>query len=339
MNDALMTTSYDLLAFTETWWDDSINIAHVTAGTDFAVFHLNRRGAPYGGVALAVRKNLRPMFKHSWSENDKIEAIAVEFTYDSKLTLIVLVYWPPKNMHRDIVEAQQILQWTEQQPYERKIITGDLNLTGIQWCESEDNVDVLEPNESDARPFERDLTRIFDDMGLVQCNSIPNRNERYLDILLCNFPERIDIVHDIEEQDILKYSLHHRPFVFQIAADAVANETTKTRTKVWTDQKKLKRLLSGIAVPDEIESKEEIEKKIREIYTAISQSTTSVTERIPSWEITHPWLSGNRNYKKLRTELNKAKRVPANKAEVKRLQILMRNIYDRSKKKHFDKLR
>lgn len=213
----LATTSYDILAFTESWWDDTVDASIVTAGTNFDIAYRNRRGNnPYGGVILIARKYLQMRVINQWENLSKIECMSAEVRMGKSNALLTVIYWPPDGMTNNIEEAQLILQWHEEQNHQNKTIVGDLNLSGLDWSESDENIGILVPVLTNARPFERNLASIFDDTGLSQCNTVPNSRGVYLDLWLCNYPEDVVMDHEIELHEVLKYGIHHSPTAFTV---------------------------------------------------------------------------------------------------------------------------
>lgn len=114
------------------------------------------------------------------------------------------------------------------------------------WEQANEENDALIPNIDAARPFERDLVNLFDDHALVQCNQFSNKKGRFFYLFLCNCPELITSINPTEMHEVLKYTKHHQPFLFEMATKLVAADSTKTRTRKRVDHEKLTAFLNEI---------------------------------------------------------------------------------------------
>lgn len=337
LNDLLTTTAYDIVAITETWWTDSESPDIAVAGTDFEVNYRNRVTNPHGGVAIFTKKALRAKVISTWDQLVTVEAISIEIEFSNRKTLISLLYWPPGQMNLDVTDMQTIIQWNEQQPLEDKIILGDFNLSGLSWEESEHQQGIMIPNISNARPFERDVAAQMDDSGFAQMNDSPNSFGHVLDLIFCSKPESCRLKSIFEAHSIIYITREHLPIVLELNYDTCDAPETNYIEKRHVNHQILSQKLAAI-VPCLGNSIEQIRLSLDEIMQAIHDSTKIRKIRIPSWAVRHPWLLDSVGYKKIRAKLQKAKRIPGNATEIRRIHISLRETYDRLKTNYFRKV-
>lgn len=72
INDMLLTTSYDIFALVETWFDQTTLDVHMAAETDFTIHRIDRTRSAHGGVMLLVRENLKARTIKTWTSKRKI---------------------------------------------------------------------------------------------------------------------------------------------------------------------------------------------------------------------------------------------------------------------------
>lgn len=339
MNDLLSTTSSDVIAFCETWWNTSTNTDMIVAGTEFECFYRNRVRDPHGGVAIFIKKILNAKLLMTWPSLEKIEAISLEFESGSKeKTLITLLYWPPGAMNQYIADMQLILQWTAQQPYESKLLLGDFNLANVGWEESEHELGTMLPNIVQARPYERDTISLFDDGGFAQLNANCNANGHFLDLVLYTLPEKFTLLSEIDEHPIyFPITDDHQPVGFELQIGLPIIEEENYIEKRYIDHRMLEQKLAALPINSCV-SQHQTQEYICHLMSIFQEVTRTKRLKVPKWAVRHPWLIESRKYKSLRIELQKAKRIPSNAAEIRRIHINMRIEYEHRKEIYFRKI-
>ncbi|KAM9591180.1 uncharacterized protein ACIBXB_006077 isoform 1-T3 [Morphnus guianensis] len=201
--------SYDLVAITETWWDNSHDWSAAMDG--YKLFRRDRQGRRGGGVALYVRECFDCTELHDC--DDKVERLWVRMRGKANKADIVLgvCYRPP-----DQVEE------TDESFYKRlavvsescaRVLVGDFNFPDICW----------KYNTAVSKQSRRFLECVEDNF-LTQLVGEPTRGEALLDLLFTN---REGLVGDVVVGGRLGLS-DHEMIGFSILGEArkVVSKTT-----------------------------------------------------------------------------------------------------------------
>ncbi|KAK4828050.1 hypothetical protein QYF61_023088 [Mycteria americana] len=163
--------NYDMVAITETWWDDSHNWSAAMDG--YKLFRRDRQGRRGGGVALYVRECLDSL---ELNDGDKrVECLWVRITKKANKADIVMgvCYRPPnqdeetnKLFYKQLGEASRLLAL---------VLVGDFNLPDVSW----------KYNAAERKQSRRFLECVADNF-LTQLVCEPTREGAPLDLLFTN---------------------------------------------------------------------------------------------------------------------------------------------------------
>ncbi|KAK4811052.1 hypothetical protein QYF61_016338 [Mycteria americana] len=200
----------DMVAITETWWEDSHNWSATMDG--YKLFRRDRRGRRGGGVALYVRESLDSLELDDG--DDRVECLWVRIRGKANKADIVVgvCYRPPKQdeetdelFYKQLGEASRSLAL---------VLVGDFNLLDVCW----------KYNTAERKQSRRFLERVADNF-LTQLVSEPTREGALLDLLFAN---REGLVSDVMVGGCLGQS-DHKMREFLIRGEA-ARGVSKTAT-------------------------------------------------------------------------------------------------------------
>ncbi|XP_053914607.1 hyccin isoform X2 [Cuculus canorus] len=162
---------YDVIAITETWWDDSHN--WTTAMLGYKLFRRDREGRKGGGVALYVKECFDTL-ELDYGE-DRIECLWVKIRGAQKKGdfVIGVCYRPPSQEEAaDELFYKQLGTVSKSLPL---VLVGDFNFPDVCW----------EYNTAERKQSRRFLECIEDNF-LAQLVSEPTREGAFLDLLFVN---------------------------------------------------------------------------------------------------------------------------------------------------------
>ncbi|GAB0208053.1 hypothetical protein GRJ2_003271000 [Grus japonensis] len=191
--------SYDLVAITETWWDDSHDWSAAMDG--YKLFRRDRHGRRGGGAALYVRECFDCIELDDC--DDKVECLWVRMRGKANKADILLgvCYRPPSQdeeadeaFYKRLAEVSQSLAL---------VLVGDFNLPDVCW----------KYNIAERKQSRRFLECVEDDNFLTQLVSEPTRGGASLDLLFTN---REGLVGDVvvggrlglSNHEMIEFSIH-----------------------------------------------------------------------------------------------------------------------------------
>ncbi|KAK4812452.1 hypothetical protein QYF61_024853 [Mycteria americana] len=170
--------NYDMVAITETWWDDSHNWSAVMGG--YKLFRRGRRGRRGGGVALYVRECLDSLELNDG--DDRVECLWVRIRGKAnKADIVVGVCYSPPNQDEETNELFY-KQLGEASRWLALILVGDFNLPDVCW----------KYNTAEKKRSRRFLECVADNF-LTQLVSEPTREGAPLDLLFTNREGLLDL--------------------------------------------------------------------------------------------------------------------------------------------------
>ncbi|PKU45859.1 rna-directed dna polymerase from mobile element jockey-like [Limosa lapponica baueri] len=193
--------NYNIVAITETWWDDLHNWSAAING--YQLFRRGRQGRRGGGVALYVRDRFECLEVNNG--NDSVQCLWVRLKGKAnKADIMVGVYYRPPNQDVEVDETfyQQLEQLLQSLAL---VLVGDFNFPDICW-----KYNTAEREQS------RRFLECVEDNFLTQLVSEPTRESALLDLLLVN---REGFVGDVKVQGRLGQS-DHEIIEFSILAEA-----------------------------------------------------------------------------------------------------------------------
>ncbi|KAK4817118.1 hypothetical protein QYF61_027981 [Mycteria americana] len=183
--------NYDMVAITETWWDDSHNWSVAMDG--YKLFRRDRQGRRGGGVALYIRECLDSLELDDG--DDRVECLWVRIRGKAnKADIVVGVCYRPPNQDEETDELFY-KQLGEASRSLALVLVGDFNLLDVCW----------KYNTAERKQCSRFLERVADNF-LTQLVSEPTREGASLDLLFMiklpshkiNIIKRGDITEVIE---------------------------------------------------------------------------------------------------------------------------------------------
>jgi len=125
---------YDLIAITETWWDESHDWS--VAINDYKLFRRERRGKKGGGIALYIRKSIQCEELSLKNSHEQIKSLWVRIRdRGNKGHLVVGVHYRPLDQWEPTDEAFFLQLW-EASHSEALILLGDFSQPDICWKSS-----------------------------------------------------------------------------------------------------------------------------------------------------------------------------------------------------------
>ena len=195
LHHLLYTGDIDIILITESWLHPDISNGLLDPDSRYSIIRHDRCISNGGGVCVFIRKPLVVIPVNFDTKHELLELICFDLV-DKKCstpTRIFLAYRPPSINDSAISYLYQLIECltTYQNKSFVNIITGDLNLPKIDWCQ------LLCPSDK----FHKSFFEFAIDNGFIQVVNFPTRKKNLLDIVLVD-----DVLR------ILHVS-HHPPFV------------------------------------------------------------------------------------------------------------------------------
>ncbi|XP_064908670.1 uncharacterized protein LOC135578557 [Columba livia] len=163
--------SYDIVAITETWWDDSYDWSAAMCG--YKLFRKDRQGRRGGGVALYVRESLVSVKLEVISHKVECLWTRIRGKFNKADILVGVCYRPPnQDDEGDDLFYKQLADVSKSTAL---VFVGDLNLPDICW----------ELNTAPKRQSRKFLECIEDNFRHQLVNE-PTRGKTPLDLLFTN---------------------------------------------------------------------------------------------------------------------------------------------------------
>ncbi|RMC09666.1 hypothetical protein DUI87_13452 [Hirundo rustica rustica] len=200
--------SYDVVAITETWWDDSHGWS--TALNGYKLFRRDRQGRRGGGVALYIKQTFDTV--EIETKEDGVECLWERIKGKAnKADILLGVCYRPPNQEEE-VDNLFYKQLGNVSGSSALVLVGDFNLPDICW----------ELNTAEKRQS-RKFLECMEDNFLSQMVGEPTRGETMLDLLFVN---RDGLVGDVVVGGCLGQS-DHEIIEFSIFGE-VRRNTSKT---------------------------------------------------------------------------------------------------------------
>ena len=207
--------SYDILALTETWLDETVGDAELEAVFPDHTWFRRDRGSVGGGVACAVRSTLQPI-KRTEPDNDT-ETLLIQLGQVN--TTVAVCYRPPS----DDLALERMCRCLADLPGGPILVLGDFNLPEIRW-ESQPGAGArpsLLRNSLRASRF----VDYCDLLGLGQYVTLPTRQANILDLVLAR---GVSDVRAIPRKSII--ASDHDELVVSLTVSSVTRPIRVTRS-------------------------------------------------------------------------------------------------------------
>ncbi|XP_055590041.1 uncharacterized protein LOC129742204 [Uranotaenia lowii] len=221
---ATSCSSYDIIAFTETWLNDRTLSSQIIS-PDYAVFRcdrsqLNSKKSIGGGVLLAVKSELPSMLieDNSW---DDLELLWTRIDLGDRKLYLCVVYVPP-DRSGDQVLAESFSRCLTK-------VSSMCNLPGLKWCTSRSGFLFPDPIRSSFSASSNIFLDSLSTATLRQINNIENENGRLLDLCFVNEGFRNPTI-DLAPAPLVKPVPHHPALVISIDVARIFAPAEKTRS-------------------------------------------------------------------------------------------------------------
>lgn len=192
----LRLCNYDIISLTETWLLEDIVDCELF-DSRYCVWRRDRNYAQTnqtrgGGVLIAVRKDLLTTYNHVWQSS--AEDIWITITLKPKgnrgnsLKLNICTVYICKENCGNSFETQlgnfsiKLSEIIQSRPLEKFLVLGDFNVSSISWAPSSNGLRAYNVSGEYLLEFINNLNLC----NLDQYNSVVNKYERILDLVLCN---------------------------------------------------------------------------------------------------------------------------------------------------------
>lgn len=180
---------YDVVAFSETWLNDTIATSELELGFDQHTWFRRDRGSLGGGVACAVRTSLLPLRLPDPADT---EMLLVRLQ-GASVTLAVSYRPPDDEAAMDGIAAALS---AVQPPDCRVVAVGDFNVPELHWTPAAGVTDGAAPDVRRATSRAAKFVEMCDLLGLKQWVCQPTRGENILDLVLTRRMSAQVIVRD-----------------------------------------------------------------------------------------------------------------------------------------------
>ncbi|XP_055590195.1 uncharacterized protein LOC129742329 [Uranotaenia lowii] len=233
---ATSCSSYDIIAFTETWLNDRTLSSQIIS-QDYAVFRcdrssLNSRKSTGGGVLLAVKAELPSMLieDNSWED---LELLWARIDLGDRKLYLCVVYVPP-DRSGDQVLAESFSRCLTKvssmcSPEDDILVICDFNLPGLKWCSSRSGFLFPDPVRSSFSASSNIFLDTLSTATLRQINNIENENGRLLDLCFVNEGFRNPTI-DLAPAPLVKPVPHHPALVISLDVAVIFAPAEKTRS-------------------------------------------------------------------------------------------------------------
>ncbi|XP_055613767.1 uncharacterized protein LOC129760192 [Uranotaenia lowii] len=236
VNEYLLATScssYDIVAFTETWLNDRTLTSQVFS-SDYTVFRRDR--GPHnstestgGGVLIAIRSGLSvtPIDGESWNDQ---ELVWIRIDLGTRKLFVGVLHRPPDRA-KSAVFAESFSRSLSRLcsltvPEDDILIIGDFNLPGLKWCFSQCGFLFADSARSS---FTTPSSLILDSLStatLRQINSVENENGRLLNLCFVNDGSQLATI-ELAPAPLVKLVPHHPALLLSLEISEVVTPIKK----------------------------------------------------------------------------------------------------------------
>lgn len=233
MNHQLAITTYDVLIFQETWFNDEADLSPLTANTNFGLYNLNRskfnrrnrnRG---GGIAILYRNFLDVKKIELPQTMVEIQAIKLNDV------VVVNVYSPPHTRQRTkyVDEFTDTVRFIERNfPINYIHVFGDFNHPTVIWDPDDVNPPFKVATGAVSTHDKYFIERISE-LSIQQVSSLKNNRGTQLDLYFTNSP----VCHMVNAAPLVELidvnSQHHTAFTTVIDTTADVREEINIASK------------------------------------------------------------------------------------------------------------
>lgn len=224
-NDILCIGTFDIVALTETHFDNTVNDIELLSGTHYSIVRRDRSASASlkskGGGVCCILKNTYQFKEAMHFDNFLIEHLLLHVRIEMTWIIIAIIYLPPGRARlRMLNEFSTIVtQLRKEYRNEDMYFIGDFNWPMAQWIYTEATPGVLS-NSFTGNGALNKFCDILAANGLFQRNHFPNSNGKILDLILSTNDCMISSGANIIGLD--RVSAHHQPLEIRIKTDESA---------------------------------------------------------------------------------------------------------------------
>lgn len=229
----VLNSDYDVICLTETNLNSSVFDGEFI-DTRYNVVRRDREQtiiskSEGGGVLIALKKDIHYVRQSSWdSDVEDLWISLVSNSLSAKTTHICLCYLPPdlpfELVNNFYLNLQKIVE--QCRDTDDIICIGDFNTPEISWSKSPDSFS-LSPSEPHGRKAELLLDTV-NICNLEQYNNIPNRNNRFLDLIFSTTGN----ILVYGAQPLSREDPHHPPLVAEFDLITSSPRAFKSKTLI-----------------------------------------------------------------------------------------------------------
>lgn len=190
----VLLTSYDIIAFTETWLNPNISNGEFL-DPRYVVYRRDRLSSKVskkdgGGVMFAVNNKIKSTRIKNWESDLEDLWLSVELNINNcnKKIALCLIYMSPPIKHDSLQSflnnVNNVLNYVDD-----VVILGDFNLSFIDWNRKDDEIHLSPSNYENSLGFL--LVDFLSVNELHQCNNSLNADGKVLDLVLTNISNGI----------------------------------------------------------------------------------------------------------------------------------------------------
>lgn len=228
----ICSNDFDVICLVETWLDGSIHDNEIF-NDNYTVFRRDRdmhtsQKSYGGGSVIAISNRFNVFEQRNWScKNVEDVWISLPLPNNNSKIHVCCVYLPGYLSLDTLSEFyESITTLLNENPNDIFLINGDFNLPNISWLK--ENTPVLLP--SVLMPDRKSI--LFSDFlsitDLKQFNNILNKNNRVLDLVLCN---KENVLVESCESPLIWEDLHHKSIIINFTLEHNIKQINKNFSK------------------------------------------------------------------------------------------------------------
>lgn len=293
---SLLLNNYDIICFTETNFDSSVYDSECIDNR-YTVFRRDRESSHSvkqsgGGILIAIKSEIDVIRQTSWESGvEDIWLTILPHTSTKAPLHICLCYLPPDLSLDDLGNFYQGCQrvMLELISEDNVLLLGDLNTPNITWERQDDFTPLVPINPQDRKASL--LLETVNICNLTQLNTIPNKNNRFLDLVFANFSA--SSVSVVATEPVCRVDQHHLAYNIVISNLNIDKPIKPNQEKRYNfnkcDYSTLKLELSCVDW-DELLMSGNVDECVESFYTKINQLISvhtplikSTSSKFPSW--------------------------------------------------------
>ncbi|XP_045450173.1 uncharacterized protein LOC123658926 [Melitaea cinxia] len=233
----VLNNDYDVICLTETNLNNSVYDNEIL-DTRYHIFRRDRcttciGKGDGGGVLLGIKREHNVIRRYSWDSMVEDLWITVLPSDDSHKSIHICICYLPPDISLDLLElfynsCTKIIM--DAKSTDEFVLIGDFNTPHITWMKNGDTLgySAVSPQDNKANY----LIEFVSVCGLVQFNGIPNRINRYLDLILSSIE-----CSTCEAEPLCSPDSHHPALVAVVTMPSASKNLDRKRCKRYNYNK------------------------------------------------------------------------------------------------------